>query len=218
MQKPLKATPLTPAQMAVILVEAFAQEMGREPTRPEARWLLALARHENANGRAIIQHNWGNRIAVGREDFWVPRWADSLIPSDRLNDREKRVRKDFLAGGPKPGRFAAYNSHETGARKFVRLFKSKTHGRILEAAGRDDGEAFWRAVFTPHPETKMVYCVECGTDAVKRSYQQLALDSDQFFQNLEGPKPSANPTGLGGLIMFFVAATAAAYLATTKSA
>lgn len=181
---PRFATKLTLEEMAKVLVDAFRLEMGRTPTLREAKWLMSIARLENANGRAIIQHNWGNRAHSGSEDYWVPPWADESLPDSKLSPDELATRVRMNAGKPVPRRFAAYPDHMTGARKFVRLFKSRTHARILEAAQRDDGEAVWRAIWTPHPVTKMKYCVECGTERHRKAYQSAADSSVRLFPDL----------------------------------
>lgn len=184
---PLKATPLTIAEMAQHLETAFRGEMGRDMSRDEGEWLLALLRTENANGSSIIAHNWGNRAALPSEDYWVPSWADEDIPFDDLSPRTQALRKRFEEGDAVPGKFAAYESHDVGARKFVKLFKSRTHNRILQAAANNDARAFWDGIGTKHPVTKKRYCEECHTQAAYRNYKALHDDNVRkaYFSHLK---------------------------------
>lgn len=187
-RKPIVATPLTVGDMAEVLEKAFRALFGRDPTRSEASWLLGLARHENRNGEAIIQHNWGNRVPSRTDDYWVPSWADLEVPDDELSKRVLAVRKRMLAGKAVPKKFAAYKDHAQGARKYLSLFKSKTHARVLDAARKDDAEGFHRAIYTPSPLTGMAYCPDCGADAVGVQYAKLSDDSRKYYGHLSDPK------------------------------
>lgn len=199
MRVPIIATPLVVGEMAVILEQAYRLVFGQTPTRSELSWLLGLARHENANGSAIIQHNWGNRV-LGKSsgDYWVPRWADMSINSDNLNARDANVRTRLLAGKPTPTKFASYGSHLEGATQFMRLFKAQTHQRIILAARADDEEGFHQAIYTPHPITRMSYCPDCGSRNVGAAYKRLADASRQYYDHLEG-SPGAKKTSVGSL-------------------
>ncbi len=168
-----KATPLDLVGIASALIEGFKRVFGRLPSRNEAEWLTALVFLENARGQAIIAHNWGNRIYTGGKFFWVPKWADMSLLDAQLNANELHTRHRLIAGGSVPSKFAGYESHEEGAEAFLKLFQSETHHRILKAAAANDGTAFWKAISTPHPRTKMVYCVECTGTKHRDSYQKL---------------------------------------------
>ena len=194
MQRPATRTPLTVEGMGKYLEEAFIAEYGRALSRPEAEWLLALLRHENANGESIIAYNWGNRVATQGEDFWVPSWADESITKEELSPRTRALRESYIEGNAVPGKFAAYASHAEGARKFVRLFRSQTHKRILDAAAADNARAFWRGIGEKHPITKKRYCEECLTEATFRTYSALHDQNKQagYFAHLKavpGGKP-----------------------------
>lgn len=189
---PMKATPLRPEQLPPFIERAFQQVFARQPTRNEAEWLTALVWAENAKGRAIIAHNWGNRSYSSRSTglYWVPPWADAAIPNEELTQAELITRERLAAGKAVPTKFAAYTSHDEGARAYMRLFTTKTHRRILTAAARNDGVAFWRAISTPHPETRMVYCVECTSEAHRDLYQSFRdqIHAAGWFEGLPDPK------------------------------
>lgn len=177
-------TPLTVGDMAKVLADAYPVVFpSSQPTADELAWLLALARHENANGEAIIQHNWGNRIALASDDYWVPAWADESIPDNQLTERLSALRSDYRAGNAVPGKFAAWKSHRIGAEKFLELFRTVTNARILTAARDNDADAFHRAVSLPHPETAMAYCPDCTSGAVRAQYAKLKEDSLKYFVN-----------------------------------
>lgn len=209
MRVPIKATPLSVATMSKVLLQAHSAVFDEKPTLAEMSWLLGLARHENANGKAIIQRNWGNRV-LGKSsgDYWVPLWADESIKDSELSERNLNIRLRLQAGKPVPTKFAAYGSHLEGATKYLTLFRSQTHARVREAARRDDAREFHRAIYTPHPVTRMSYCPDCGSSAIAKQYQKLADDSRQYYDHLEevhGPKKTlagSSPlasAGLGGL-------------------
>lgn len=196
MKLPRTATPLSIHEMADLLARSYEVVFpGAEPTGDELAWLLALARHENANGTAIIQHNWGNRAALPGEDYWLPQWADDSVPASQLTDRVAELRRRYEAGEAVPGKFAAYPSHEIGAQKFLNLFKSETNRRIIEAARANDAGEFHRAISLPHPKTGMAYCPDCTSGDVRAQYSRLKEDSVQFFPTY--PKAQAEATGPG---------------------
>lgn len=197
---PAAATPATLLEIATGIEQAFETVFGRPPIESEARWLMALVMAENQSGQKIIAHNWGNRAfspAAGDVGYWVPSWADTEIPDEALSPASLATRVRMHQGEPVPDKFAAYNSHVEGATKFMRLFKSETHERILKAARNDDAEAFWKGIGTPHPRTRMRYCVECYTKAHLKLYKSLAqkVQALGLFDHLE--KKNAVPTPEG---------------------
>lgn len=200
MRRDIKATPLTVTEMAVVLEAAYRDVFpGEEPTQSELSWLLGLARNENANGRAIIQYNWGNRVpGKSRVDYWVPNWANRAIPTAQLSPRDALTRTRLDGGKPVPTRFAAYDNHEQGAAQYLKLFKATTHQRIREAAKANDAGAFHRAVYTPHPVTKMSYCPDCGGSKVGETYRALAESSRQFYEHLEDRHDAKKRVASGG--------------------
>jgi len=110
------ATPLSEPDLAAEFVRGHELARGK---RPGARKLLetavAIICVENANGRAIIQHNWGNimaNLAWWRGPFWlhpVPQEGQPLF-------------------------FRAYATHDQGAAAWWRLMYRRQHRRALELA------------------------------------------------------------------------------------
>lgn len=178
-------TPLSVDAFAQQFEEAFTEYFQRPPTRAEALWLFVLLTHENADGRSIIAHNWGNVTAPHRKMLhWVPPWVEDT--SHRLHNAPNV-----------PKQFAAFHAHKEGAKRWLRLLDKDaqgTHQRILKAAANDGPvEAFQHAVATPHPKTGMVYCVECTTEATRKRYQQLydQWSESKLFDHLTSEKKSA---------------------------
>lgn len=170
---PRKVTPIEMnTDFAQLLSIVFQQLYGRQPYREEAEWLSALFAAENAKGRAVLNYNWGNVAAnPAKSDHWIPDWADYSIPSEALSKASRFTRERMERGEPVPRAFRANSSHEEGARIFLRLFQAPTHERIIEAARKDDLDAFWKGISTPHPQTKMRYCIECHTQKHKAAYK-----------------------------------------------
>jgi hypothetical protein len=164
---PRKKTPLTPQQIAEELVAAYQRKVGDLPNRQEAELLYALMAHETGNGQSIVQHNWGNVMALGDQDYWEPPWAE---------DPDHPVADDPDA----PQKFRAFKSHAEGADAWFKILNSPTHQRILEAAKRGDLGDFARGIATPHPVTKMQYCHDCPWPAIEKSYGSLANRARQL--------------------------------------
>lgn len=205
LQAPREATPIAiNRDFATLFIFSFENVYGREPTREEAEWLTALFSQETAGGKRVIQHNWGNLAAPNMRsgEYWVPRWADDSITDNELSKAELATRQRLEKGEAVPRAFKAFASHEQGARNFLHLFTRPTHTRILDAANRDDAIAFWRAVSTPHPKTKMMYCVECHTEEHRKAYlaEKNRIHDMGIFDRLtpspKGEAPPAAPVSL----------------------
>lgn len=118
--------------------------------QPTLAYLMALVDLENGAGQDIWDHNWGNITTNNRDPS-----VSFQFPSD-----SKRF-------------FLRSSSHAEGAANFIRRLGSATHQRMLDAAERNDFEAFWRGYTKPHPVTRMVYCDTCDFPAAKRNMRSL---------------------------------------------
>jgi hypothetical protein len=68
---PRTATPLSMPDVARIGARTFASFAGRLPTRGMLAILVGIIGLENAGGRAILQHNWGNISGEGPAGYWT---------------------------------------------------------------------------------------------------------------------------------------------------
>lgn len=147
MEVPRVRTPLTFTDIKPLLKEAYHEVTG-EKIGSAFPYLLSMIAIENARGRAIWNHNWGNVITTGDSDYFMQ-------PNNERHFRD-------------------IPSHEEGARRFVKTLLSETNVRILEAAKRGDFNQFFAGIVTPHPQTKAAYCDDC-VDA-KESYESLVRE------------------------------------------
>jgi len=111
---PRKSFPLEAPDLARIFVEAHP---GPVPSRAALPFLAGIIGVENAGGKALVQHNWGNIMAG---DLWRSSGRD-YWPSP-VSDPEQ------------PAYFRAYDSHEQGARAWWSLMYGKRYRSVLEAA------------------------------------------------------------------------------------
>jgi len=118
---PRTATPLYGRDLARMFANGHELATGRPiGSRRMAESALGIIGVENANGRALIQHNWGNVSCTPRT--WTgPMWQTPVPQSGQ------------------PLYFRAYATHEDGCRAWWRLMY-RGHRRALEMAalGRPD--------------------------------------------------------------------------------
>lgn len=179
-----ESTPLNPAEMLARIVEMYQETYGRTPTARAASWLLTLLWHENAGGRAIQNHNWGNVMAG-------PSWPGDKWEAPAHDEGE-------------PDFFRAYPTHEDGSNAWWKVLHRRdgTHLRIITAAERGDARAFFAAVTTPHPSTGLRYCSSCGP-GVAREYRRIhdqILESGLVRSLPIGTRPAGNG-GAGALLV-----------------
>lgn len=106
---------LYPLSMVDVLRQgaaAFYALEQRLPTRDELAILASVIGVENARGRAIVQHNWGNLAHVGTTGDW---WAPSTIQAGQ------------------PQRFQAFPDHASGALAWWRLVRKPRFRAVLAA-------------------------------------------------------------------------------------
>ncbi len=170
MEKPATPTPLSEDELARELVSGYVAHFGVEPDRETAELLLALVDLENAHGRAIIQHNWGNISCFASDaiDYWRPPWFD-LDSVNALDDSDpKKAHLLFEHGQMEahkaPSAFRAFPDHVTGARVFL----SNVKPTMYDAAETGDPMAFAKAYF------ESGYCPE-----------QACKDSGPTFRSLQ---------------------------------
>lgn len=208
---PATATPLSRDATAAAFLPAYAQAFGALPDRNRAELLLALVWLENANGKAIIQHNWGNLATKPNGgDYWRPPWFD-LAAVEALPDGGKKSRlldlHQRMLNGAAPEAFRAFASHELGAAAWLRLLQKPGMSGVLAAASSGDAVAFAHAIFSsgycPDPE-----CRDAGP-----SYDKLRdeIRARNYFGNLDQvappvvqvPKKKVHPEPGQGLGLWF---------------
>jgi hypothetical protein len=214
---PRTPTPLTRAQMAAMLVPAYVEMFGEEPDRNRAELLLALAMLENANGAAIIQHNWGNVSVFPSEavSYWRPPWYD-LAAVEQLPEGPKKQRlldvHQRMLDHKAPSAFLALPSHEVGLQRW--LGELKRRPTVLEAASSGDAVRFAHQIFAtrycPDPE-----CRDAGPqygklrDAIaeqglfaglKKKVSAVAAVESRLSSSSSPPRPqlSGSHAGAGG--------------------
>jgi hypothetical protein len=162
--------------MAALLVPAYVDMFGEEPDRARAELLLALALIENANGAAIIQHNWGNVSTLPSEgvSYWRPPWFDlaevQALPDGPKKNRYLDVHQRMLEHKA-PQAFLALPSHAVGLQRW--LGELKRRPSVLEAASAGDATRFAHEIFNtrycPDPE-----CRDAGPSYAKARDQIAA--------------------------------------------
>lgn len=129
---PRTATPLSEPDMAAMFALGHELATGRKAgSRRFLETALGIIGVENADGRAFIQHNWGN----------ISCWPDSPGPK-----WEHPVPQEG-----QPATFRAYPSHDAGVRAWWRLmYRDPGHRRALEAAALGRPVQMVRALYASH--------------------------------------------------------------------
>lgn len=132
--------------MATILLDVWPSTGLPLPSQRAAELLLALLWVENARGRSIMNHNWGNLSSLGREGttFWRPPWF-RLEDVERIEDpaeRERmgRIHQEMLDHRA-PSAFEAHSDHFAGAKRWIERLHEK-FPTLLEAAATGDAAQF----------------------------------------------------------------------------
>lgn len=118
---PRTATPLRGFALADAFCAGHVEATGYQLDKRLGENALAIIGVENANGRAIIQHNWGN-VSCTPRTWSGPMWQHPTPQSGQ------------------PLYFRAYSSHLEGCSAWWRLMYRGAHVRALEfaALGRPD--------------------------------------------------------------------------------
>ena len=129
---PRTVTPLSEPEMAEVFAVGHQLATGRRAgSRRLLETALAIIGVENANGRAIIQHNWGNISC--RPGSPGPKWMHP-VPQEG-----------------QPLTFRAYPSHEAGVTAWWRLmYRDPGHRRALAAAALGRPVAMVDALYDSH--------------------------------------------------------------------
>lgn len=192
---PRTHTPATPDQTARLLLEAYPQVHGSAPDRNTAELYLALLWNENDRGRAIYNHNWGNVVAVGDQDYSRPPWYDrakvlAMAPG-ALRDRYLALNTRMTEQpGTVPTKFLALQSPIAGALRWVRTLANDRYAGTREAARAGDALEFGRLL---HVEG---YIADPGTDKLGAKYASLREDIRKagYFDHLPTPeRPTPTP-------------------------
>lgn len=164
-QVPMRTTSLTPAQMAAPggpFVLGHQVVAGKAPSAVFLRSALGIIGLENANGRAIQNHNWGNVMAG---PWWRSKFSYWAHPK------------------PSPGQpayFREYSNHVAGAAEFWRLLYKRPG--VLDAALTGDirgmvAELYRTAyVVASSPGEEARYAE--GVGALVDEYQRAGLFAD----------------------------------------
>lgn len=183
---PATVTPLSSAETAPAFLSAWANVFGGKPSITEAEWLLAFLWNENAKGKAIVQHNWGNLSSSGQSgDFWRAPWFDrakvEAMDEPRrtlyLNIHERMLR------GEEPSAFRAFPDHATGARTWLQRLRDRFPS-ILRAAKADSAVAMQDAIFDSG------YCAspKCETNAASYANLRNEVHAQGLFRGLGPPR------------------------------
>ena len=128
---PRTATPLRGFQLAQAFDEGHLAATGRHVDKRLGENALAIIGVENAGGRAIIQHNWGN-VSCTPRTWNGPMWQTPTPQSGQ------------------PLYFRAYSSHLEGCRAWWRLMYRGGHVRALEFAARGRPDLMVDALYDSH--------------------------------------------------------------------
>lgn len=194
---PATATPLAPEQTAPAFIRAWARVFPKSmPSRSQAEWLLALLWNENARGRAIIQHNWGNLSTHPSRggDYWRPPWFDraKIEAMDEPRRSQMLHIHERMLEGQEPEAFRAWPDQETGARQWISSLK-RTFPSILRASKKNSAVAMQNAVYGSN------YCVSPACKTIAPSYRKLRADIRR--QGLFAGLPSSSSSS-GGFAVF----------------
>lgn len=145
--------------MALALVPAYTARFGVAPDRETAELLLALLFLENANGQAVIEHNWGNIsvFAADNVDYWRPPWFDiekiSALPEGEKKSRYLNLHARMVAHQV-PSAFRAFPDDATG----IRVWLANVKPSMYEAAATGDpmafAHAYWASGYCPDQACK----------------------------------------------------------------
>ena len=116
--------------------------LGEQKPEEVALRLLSLVWIETGNGRAMVQHNWGNLAGEYRGSYWRPPWYKLTSSSSA---RMKALHQRMLAGKA-PSKFKAYPDRGTGLDDFLALIYRPQFRPMLEAARAGNTRAFADAV------------------------------------------------------------------------
>lgn len=146
--------------MAAAIVPAYAQRFGQPPDRETAELLLALLMLENARGKAIIEHNWGNvSVFAGPDvDYWRPPWFDLESVEARPDSDPKKARylalHQQMLEHKAPSAFRAFPDDEAG----IKVWLANVKPTMYDAAATGDpvqfAAAYWSSGYCPDQACK----------------------------------------------------------------
>lgn len=129
---PRTATPVSHAELAGYFVAGHIVSRGKRPGSRELLYTAAgIIGVENADGRAIIQHNWGNvsaNLASYRGPFWLSPVAGQAN---------------------QPIAFRAFDGHVSGAAAWWDLMYGSFR-RVLQAAALGDSARMVAELYATH--------------------------------------------------------------------
>ena len=197
MKLPRLHTPVSPEQSAALLMDRYANAFGHMPDRNTAMGLLTLLWHENAQGRAVTQHNWGNVIVSRSNADRLPHYdapwlnlADiESMPEGGRKERYMRLHEQAKRGEA-PSHFRAHPSHEAGLDAWLRTLTRPRFQHIIRGARTGNPDDVFLAVSNPNPATpddQRIYCPHCtGREDVQNEYRKLhaQIEREGHFAHL----------------------------------
>ena len=186
MERPAVATPLTPDEVAAAIVPGYVLAFGGPPDRERAELLTALVYLENANGAAIIDHNWGNISVFASDsvDYWRPPWFDLEAVQARPDSDPKKARylqlNAQMQAHKAPSAFRAFDTDEEGIAFWLHAIPKQ----MLDAASTGDPFAFAAAYF------ESGYCPDQACKESGPSFKRLQtqIRAKNYFAALEPSK------------------------------
>jgi hypothetical protein len=173
------ATPLKPLAMAEAFEAGHYAVTGRHLDKTLGENALGIIGVENAGGRAIIQHNWGN-ISCTPRTWGGPMWQTPTPQSGQ------------------PLYFRAYPSHAEGCAAWWRLMYRRAHYPALQQAARGRPDLMVRALYESH------YVVGGSPEGYRRNATLFAAQYRREGLFAKAPLSGSDYVGAGA----FLAATA----------
>jgi hypothetical protein len=191
---PAIRTPLTQADTAQAVRDAYVRVFGSLPSREAAELLTAQVWLENARGKAITANNIGNLSVKPSDgvDYYRPPWFDraaveALPESDTRRARYLQL-NDRMHAGTAPSAFRAWASPQQGFDEWLGLLKRR-YPAILQAADNGDPIAFAQAIYASG------YCrdVECAKAGPSYRSLQAEIRKLGYFADLPQKKKEPEP-------------------------
>jgi hypothetical protein len=199
---PRVTTPLAAADAASVVVRAYRELFGQDPTKRALVSMLSLVWIETARGTSVKNNNLGN-ISAGESfpgDAWRPPWFD-FDGGTAITDQNIKLHERMLRGEA-PKAFRAYATREAGALDFVRQLRG-SFPEVLAAAELGDPDAFREALAVKYSHDY--------ND--RRATATLASFFEEFSRRIVDPPGDElvrpDPEGGGHLVPVLVALTIA---------
>ena len=145
-EHPSMTTQLTPEEATKAMADGYKIVTGRKPSKEVLALMVGQWALETGNGKSMRNYNFGNKKAVGNDNYQYFRCSEVINGVEMFFDP------------PSPEcRFASYSTPEEGAAAYVRLLKNHDnwwnglHTKTVN--GFIDGLTTPPAYFTANPST-----------------------------------------------------------------